>query len=48
VNSIALRLPIERFARSPELASITTLEAALNSCEIALLAAVTAFVQLQS
>lgn len=39
MKTIALRMPIERLSRSPELASISILDAALYSCEIALLAA---------
>ena len=39
MNSLALRPPIERFARSPELASLAILEATLSTCETALLAA---------
>jgi hypothetical protein len=39
VTSLALRPPIERFARSPELASLAILDATLATCEIALLAA---------
>jgi hypothetical protein len=40
VNAL-LRLhpPVERFARSPELASLTILESVLATCEAALLAA---------
>jgi hypothetical protein len=37
VNSLSP--PIERYARSPELASLTILEAVLNTSEVALLAA---------
>lgn len=39
MNSLSLRPPIERFARSPELASLSILEAALATCEAALMAA---------
>jgi len=39
MKTVALRMPIERFVRSPELASISILEVALYSCEVALLAA---------
>jgi hypothetical protein len=39
MNALSLRPPIERFARSPELASLAILEAALTTSEIALLAA---------
>lgn len=38
MNSLSLHLPIERYSHSPELASLAILEAALGSCEIALLA----------
>jgi len=38
MNSFSLRPPIERFARSPELASLTILEAALRTTEAALMA----------
>ena len=38
MNSLSLRPPIERFARSPELASLTILEAALGASEAALMA----------
>jgi len=39
VNALSLRPPIERFARSPELASLTILESVLATCEAALFAA---------
>lgn len=39
MNIISLHTPIERLTRSPELAVISILETALNSCKIALLAA---------
>jgi predicted metallopeptidase len=39
VNSLSLRPPIERYARSPELAPLSILEAALAACEAALMAA---------
>jgi hypothetical protein len=39
VTSLSLRPPIERFARSPELAVLTILEAALATSDAALMAA---------
>jgi predicted metallopeptidase len=39
VNALSLRPPIERFARSPELAPLTILESVLATCEAALFAA---------
>jgi hypothetical protein len=39
MNALSLRPPVERFARSPELAPLTILETALNTSEVALLAA---------
>jgi hypothetical protein len=39
VKELSLRLPIERYARSPELAALAILEAALGACEVALFAA---------
>lgn len=39
MNQLSLRLPVERYARSPELAPLSILEAALGACEVALLAA---------
>ena len=38
MNALSLRPPIERFARSPELASLTILESVLATCEAALAA----------
>ena len=39
MNSLPLRLPIERLERSPELAYLAILEAALAACDAALFAA---------
>jgi hypothetical protein len=39
VNRTALHLPVERYSRSPELAPLAILEAALGACEVAIFAA---------
>jgi hypothetical protein len=39
VTLTALHLPVERYSRSPELAPLAILEAALGACEVAIFAA---------
>lgn len=39
MNAPVQRLPVEQFARSPELASLSILGAAITACQAALLAA---------
>ena len=39
MNLTSLHLPVERYTRSPELAPLAILEAALGACEIAIFAA---------
>ena len=39
MNAPIYRLPVEQFARSPELASLSILAAAITACQAALLAA---------
>ena len=39
MNAPVPRLPVEQFARSPELASLSILGAAITACQAALLAA---------
>lgn len=39
MKQLSVRLPVERYARSPELAPLAILDAALGACEVALFAA---------
>lgn len=39
MKQLSLRLPVERYARSPELAPLAILDAALDACEVAIFAA---------